>query len=120
MSLQFRRIGLVILSAVVASAACAYVGFRIVGWLGVAIVGLVTVLVAVQVDMDAVAPVADAQNTGLFASVMAARGAESRAERAERLAQGANRRRVLRLAKVLGTVMAIVGAIGFFMVQLHV
>lgn len=105
-------------AAAAASAVCAYIGYRVVGWLGIGIVGLIIILVAVQVDMDSVAPVGDAQNAGLFAATIASQAAESRAERAGRRAEAVSRGKVLLFAKVLGVIIAVVGGLGFFLVQL--
>jgi hypothetical protein len=98
--------------------ACAYAGFCIIGWLGVAIFGLLVTLVALQVEMDSAAPIGTAQNTGLFAATMASQAAESRAERAERHAEARARGRVLLFAKAIGSLIAIAGGVGFFVFQL--
>ena len=107
-----------LLAATVASVACAAIGYLVIGWIGVGVFGLVTTLVAIQVDMDAVAPIADAQNTGLFARTIAAQSGESRAEQAERRAAAMSRGKILLVAKVLGVIAAAIGGLGFVLVQL--
>lgn len=108
----------VLFAAAAAAVACAYVGYRVIGWLGVGIFGLIVALVAVQVDMDGAAPIGTQQNTGSFAGTIAAQDAANRAEKAGRHAEAVSRGRVLLFAKGLGAIIAVVGGIGFVLFQL--
>ena len=118
-SIAMRPGRIVVLFATAAAAvACAYVGYRVIGWLGVGMLGLVVALVAVQVDMDSAAPIGVQQNTGLFAGTIAAQDAGTRAEKAGRRAEAASRGKVLLVAKVVGAILAAVGGIGFVLFQL--
>jgi hypothetical protein len=90
------------------------VGF---GFLGVLITGLVVLVGAYTIEMEAGSAIGDPQNPQLFALQRLEHprspeeGAALRAERRERLS-------MLKIAKLVGAALVTIGALGFYFLQL--
>lgn len=104
--------------AVFASAAAAAGAYAVLGWLAVALVGLLTAFVAFQAQLDDAAPVGSPQTTGLYAAGLRARDRSDRKEKTSRRAEAASTRAVLLAVKPCGVALAAVGLAGFFLLQL--
>ncbi|MCB8820014.1 hypothetical protein [Microvirga rosea] len=96
------------------------VAYRIVGFLGVGVLGLIIGLIALTVEMERGGPVGHSQASGLYAQHMAAVERMSPAERAARHAEIESAALPLRVAKVLSAGLIVVGFGLFFVYDLGV
>lgn len=99
-----------------ASLVPAAIGYVIVGWLGVGIVGLLVAFLAIRMEIEGDGPIGSVQDAGSYAAHRERwRAAEASDEgiRAERRAT----LRALTLARLIGGVYILVGLGGFFLVQ---
>lgn len=111
---------LVLLPLLVALAGGAVWGaFRLLGFLGLGILGLIVGLVAVNVEMEGGRPLGTGQNAGLYAATVAAEARMTRAERAARRAEIARAALPLHVAKVVSAGLVILGFGLFFAVQVR-
>lgn len=102
-----------------ASLVPAAIGYAVVGWLGVGIVGLIVTFLAVRIEIEGDGPIGGLQDAGYHA---AHRERWRCAEASDREGVRAERRATLRaltLAELIGGVLVLVGLSGFFLVQLR-
>jgi hypothetical protein len=94
--------------------ALAYAAFRIVGFLGVGMLGLLIGFIAVQIDLEKEGAVGGAFGSSLYARHMMAQQTMSQSERAAHKADVRSLQRPLLIAKIIGGALIIVGFVGFF------
>ena len=92
------------------TAGLAYEAYRVVGFLGIGVLGLLIGFIAVQVDLERGGAVGGSQ-TQLYAQMMMSREKMSRAERAAHHAEIQLIRRPLTIAKIIAAVL-IAGGFG--------
>ncbi len=97
----------------------AVIAFEIVGYLGLAMLGLLTLLICANVELGKEGPMGGINNPELHAWDARHRDAMTRAERAERRGDVGALLRSLFFVRLIGTAFAIVGFGGFFLVQLR-
>jgi hypothetical protein len=119
MRLRLSRTDVILLPFVVIGlAGLVYVAFRTLGFLGLAILGLITGIIAVNVEMQQGGPIGSVQATGVYAEYMAAADRMTRAEKAERRAEIESAALPLLIAKIVSAGLIILGFGLFFTVQL--
>ncbi len=120
MHLRFRTSHLVHLVLLVVSlGAASYVAYRIVGFLGVGVLGLIIGVIALTVELERGGPVGDYYNaTSLYSQHMAAVERMSAAERAERRTGIESAAVPLLVAKIASAGLIVVGFGLFFVFQL--
>ena len=90
----------------------------LVGSLGVAVLGLLIGVSAVLVDLEKEGAVGGSHSTHLYAQQMIAQENMTEAERAAHRSQMKSLMRPLLAAKILGTVLVVIGLGDFFLFQL--
>jgi hypothetical protein len=119
MHLRLRTSELVhILLLVVSLGAVSYVAYRIVGFLGIGVFGLVIGVLALTIEMERGGPVGHSQASSLYAQHMAAVEHMSAAERAERRAEIESAAVPLLVAKIVSAGLIVVGFGLFFVFDL--
>jgi hypothetical protein len=97
----------------------AVVAFEIVGWLGLAMLGLLTLLISANAELGKDGPIGGINNPELHAWDAAHREGLTRAERAERRGEIAALLRSLFLVRLIGSAVTLVGFGGFYLFQLR-
>jgi hypothetical protein len=113
--MRFTKTEIYLLPAVLLGAlglACA--AFRIVGFLGVGVLGLLIGFIAAQIDLEKEGAVGGAFGSGLYARHMMAQQTMSRSERAAHKAEVQSLQRPLLIVKIIAAVLIVVGFAGFF------
>jgi hypothetical protein len=119
MHLRLRTSELVhILLLVVSLGAVSNVAYRIVGFLGIGVFGLVIGVLALTIEMERGGPVGHGQASSLYAQHMTAVERMSAAERAERRAEIEAAAGPLLVAKIVSAGLIVVGLGMFFLFQL--
>jgi hypothetical protein len=108
-----------LLLTAIGTAATSYVAYRIVGFLGIGVLGLIVGLIALTVEMERGGPVGHGQASSLYAQHMAAVERMSASERAERRTDIASAALPLMVAKIVSAGLIVVGFGMFFAVQLR-
>lgn len=103
---------------VVSLGATSYVAYRIVGFLGIGISGLIIGVIALTVEMERGGPVGHGQASSLYAQHITAVERMSAAERAERRAEIESAAFPLLVAKIASAGLIVVGFGLFFVFQL--
>ena len=115
MHLRLRTSHLVYLFLLVVSlGGMSYVAYRIIGFLGIGVLGLIIGLIALTVEMERGGPVGHSQASNLYAQHMAAVERMSPAEKAERRAEIESAALPLLVAKSVSAGLIIVGFGLFF------
>jgi len=107
-----------LLLLVVSLAGMSYVAYRIVGFLGIGVFGLIIGVLALTIEMERGGPVGHGQASSLYAQHMAAVERMSAAERAERRAKIEAAAVPLLVAKIVSAGLIIVGFGLFFIFEL--
>lgn len=95
--------------------AASYVAYRIVGFLGLGVLGLIIGVIALTVELERGGPIGDYYNaTNLYAQHMAAVDRMSVAEKAERQAEIESTALPLQVAKLVSAALIVVGFGLFF------
>jgi hypothetical protein len=119
MHLRLRTSDVVHLLLLAASlAGVSYVAFRIVGFLGIGILGLIVGVLALTIEMERGGPVGHGQASSLYAQHMAAMERMSAAERAERRAEIEAAVIPLLVAKIVSAGLIVIGFGMFFIFEL--
>ena len=100
--------------ALLGTAFLAYEAYRLVGFIGIGVLGLLIGVIAVQVDLEKGGAVGAGSAASLFAQQVSAQQNMSRSERAARHAEIQSMRRPLMIAKIVSAALIIVGIGGFF------
>jgi uncharacterized membrane protein len=95
------------------------VAFEVVGYLGIAILGLLTLFICANLELGKDGPIGSINNPELHAWDAAHREAMSRAEQAERRSETGSLLRALYFVRLIGAAFAVVGLTGFFLIQLR-
>ena len=103
---------------VVSLGAVSYIAYRIVGFLGIGVLGLIIGVIALTVEMERGGPVGHGQASSLYAQHMTAVEHMSAAERAERRAEIESATVPLLVAKIVSAGLIVVGFGLFFVFQL--
>jgi hypothetical protein len=99
--------------------ATSYVAYRIVGFLGLGVLGLIIGVITLTVELERGGPIGDYYNaTNLYAQHMAAVERMSATEKAERRAEIENAALPLRVAKLVSAGLIVVGFGLFFISDL--
>jgi hypothetical protein len=93
----------------VATAALTTAIYRLVGFLGVGVLGLLIGFIAVRMDLEKDGAIGSAFSSNLYVQQMTARQGMDRSERAARHAERASLVRALMIAKIIGAVLIILG-----------
>jgi len=96
------------------AAALAYGAFKIAGFIGVGVLGLLIGFIAVRVELEKGGAVGGDFASGLYAQQASAQQRMSRAERAAHRAELASLARPLLIAKIIGAALIALGFGGFF------
>jgi hypothetical protein len=119
MHLRLRTSDLVhLLLLVVSLGGVSYVAYRIVGFLGIGVFGLIIGVIALTLEMERGGPVGHGQASSLYAQHTAAVERMSRAERAARRAEIKSAVLPLLVAKVVSAGLIVVGFGLFFVFEL--
>jgi hypothetical protein len=119
MHLRFRTSHIVhIVLLAVSLGATSWLAYRIAGFLGVGVLGLIIGVIALAVEMEQGGPVGHSQASNLYAQHMAAVERMSAAEKAERRAEIASAAFPLLVAKIVSAGLIVVGLGLFFGFQL--
>src|SRR3954452_14795038 len=119
MHLRLRTSDLVhLLLLVVSLGGVSYVAYRIVGFLGIGVFGLIIGVLALTIEMERGGPVGHGQASSLYAQHMAAVERMSADERAERRAEIEAATMPLQIAKIVSAGLIIVGFGLFFIFEL--
>jgi hypothetical protein len=94
--------------------ALAYFAYRIVGFLGIGLLGVLIGFIAVRVDLEKEGAVGSELAAGLYAQQMSSRRTAPHAERAAHRAETQALRCPLLIAKIIAAVLVAVGFAGFF------
>ena len=97
----------------------AVIAFELVGYLGLAMVGLLTLLVCANVELGKDGPFGGINNPELHAWHAAHRESLTRAERAEHRSETGALLRSLFFVRLIGGVFVAIGFGGFFFVQMR-
>jgi hypothetical protein len=92
-----------------AAAALAFVVYRLVGFLGVGVLGLLIGFIAVRMDLEKDGAIGSAFSSNLYVQQMTAHQRMSRSERAGHHAEKASMARALTIAKIIGAILITVG-----------
>jgi hypothetical protein len=101
------------------TAVTAVVAFEVVGYLGIALLGLVTLLICANVELGKDAPFGGINTPELHASSLRHESRMTCAERAERRSEVDVLVRSLFFVRLIGRLFVLVGLGGFFLVQLR-
>ena len=107
-----------LLLLVVSMGGVSSVAYRIVGFLGIGVFGLIIGVLALTIEMERGGPVGHGQASSLYAQHMTAVERMSAAERAERRAEIEAAAGPLLVAKILSAGLIVVGFGMFFLFQL--
>jgi hypothetical protein len=119
MHLHFKTAHLVYSVLLVTSVgAISYVAYRMVGFLGVGVLGLIIGVIALTVEIERGGPVGHGQASSLYAQHIAAVERMSPAERAERRAEIESAAFPLLIAKIVGGGLIAFGFALFFVFEL--
>ena len=119
MHLRLRTSDLVYLMLLAASlAGVYYVAYRLVGFLGIGVFGLIIGVLALTIEMERGGPVGHGQASSLYAQHMAAVERMSAAEKAERRAEIESAAVPLLVAKSVSAGLILVGFGMFFIFEL--
>jgi hypothetical protein len=105
------------LLSVISLGAASYLAYRIVGFLGVGVLGLIIGLIAVTVEMEQGGPVGHSRASDLYAQHMASVERMSASERAERRAEIDSAAFPLLVAKLVSAGLIVVGFGLLFLAQ---
>src|SRR5215471_3372323 len=94
--------------------ALAFLAHRIVGFLGIGILGVLIGFIAVRVDLEKEGAVGSGWAAGLYAQQASSRHTAAHAERAAHRAEIRALRRPLLVAKIISAILAAIGFGGFF------
>ena len=94
--------------------ALAYFAYRIVGFLGIGILGVLIGFIAVRVDLEKEGAVGSGWAAGLHAQQVSSRRTAPHAERAAHRAEMHALRRPLLIAKIISAALVAIGSLGFF------
>jgi hypothetical protein len=94
--------------------ALAYFAHRLVGFLGVGILGVLIAFIAVRVDLEKEAAVESVWAAGLYAQQASYRHNAHHSERAAHRAEIQALNRPLLIAKIIGAALVAIGSVGFF------
>jgi hypothetical protein len=94
--------------------ALAYFAYRIVGFLGIGLLGVLVGFIAVRVDLEKEGAVGSGWAAGLHAQQVSSRRTAPPAERAAHRAEMQALRRPLLIAKIISAVLVAIGFGGFF------
>lgn len=108
-----------VLLLVVSLGATSFLAYRIVGFLGVGVLGLIIGLIAVTVEMEQGGPIGHSRAPNVYAQYMAAVERMSAAEKAERRAEIKRDAFPLLVAKIVSSVLITIGFWLFFAFQLN-
>ena len=97
--------------------ALAYLAYRVVGFLGIGILGVLIGFIAVRVDLEKEGAVGSEWAGGLQGQQVGSRHNAPHAERAAHKAEMQALRRPLLIAKIIGAVLVAIGSIGFFYLE---
>ena len=97
----------------------AVIAFELVGYLGLAMLGLLTLLVCAKVELGKDRPLGGINNPELHAWDAAHREELTRAERAEHRSEVGSLLRSLFFVRLIGGAFVVIGFGGFFFVQLR-
>jgi hypothetical protein len=97
---------------VIAAGAMIYGAFRIAGFLGIVVLGILTIFVATQIDLDKEGAIGGVQNANMYAKQAEARQQWSRAEKAAHRAEMATLELPILIGKLLGAALIGIGTIG--------
>jgi hypothetical protein len=101
------------------AALAAVIAFELVGYLGLAILGLLTLLICATAELGKDGPIGGINKPELHAWDAAHREGMSRAERAERKSETGGLLRALFFVRLIGGAFMLVGAGGFFFIELR-
>src|SRR5215218_4440023 len=107
-----------LLLLVVSVGGVSYVAYRIVGFLGIGVFGLIIGVLALTIEMERGGPVGHGQASSLYAQHMTAVERMSAAERAERRAEIESAAVPLLVAKIVSAGLIVIGFGLFFGFQL--
>jgi hypothetical protein len=97
----------------------AVIAFELVGYLGLAMLGLLTLLICANVELGKDGPLGGINNPELHAWDAAHRESLTRAERAEHRSETGALQRSLFYLRLIGGVFVVIGCGGFFFIQLR-
>src|SRR5215207_522206 len=97
----------------------AVIAFDLIGYLGLAMFGLLTLLICINVELGKDGPIGGINNPELHAWDAAHRERLTRAERAERRGEVGSLLRSLFFVRLIGGALVVVGFGGFFLIQLR-
>jgi hypothetical protein len=97
----------------------AVIAFELVGYLGLAMLGLLTLLICANVELGKDGPLGGINNPELHAWDAAHRESLTRAERAEHRSETGALQRSLFYVRLIGGVFVVIGFGGFFFIQLR-
>jgi hypothetical protein len=97
----------------------AVIAFEVVGYLGIAMLGLLTLLICANVELGKDGPLGGINNPELHAWDAAHREGLTRAERAERRSEVGSLLRSLFFVRLIGGAFVVIGFGGFFLIQLR-
>jgi hypothetical protein len=92
----------------------AFLAYRIVGFLGIGILGVLICFIAVRIDLEKEGAVGSELAASLHAQQVRSRHNAGHAERAAHRAEMRSLRRPLLIAKIIGATLVAVGFGGFF------
>ena len=94
--------------------ALAFLAYRVVGFLGVGILGVLICFISVRVDLEKEGAIGGGLAAGLYAEQARSRHNMGHAERAAHRAEMRSLRRPVLIAKIIGAILAAMGFSGFF------
>jgi hypothetical protein len=104
--------------ASIATAFASYFAYRVVGWFGIGVLGLLIAFMGFHLEIEKDGPVGSQQHADLYAASHRARERMLPSERAEERAEIAANVRLCQLSKMIGTALIVVGLSGFYFFQL--
>ena len=108
--MRLSRTDIYVLALVLAAtAALTFAIHRLVGFLGVGVLGLLTAFIAVRMDLEKDSAIGSAFSGNLYVQQMTAHQSMNHAERAGRYAEKVSLSRALVIAKIIGAVLITVG-----------
>jgi hypothetical protein len=97
----------------------AVIAYELVGYLGLGILGLLTLLISATMELGKDGPIGSTNNPELHAWEARHRDGLTRAERAERRSEVGALLRSLLFVRLIGAAFVLVGFGGFFLIQLR-
>lgn len=110
-----RKGSLGLVATAVGAAGAASLAYRIVGFVGVAILGALILFIATRIELEDEVPFSGVQGSHLLGHIASARERRTRSEKASDQANKAALLHATKFAKFIGLVLLIAGAIGFFL-----